>query len=96
MEEGSIIKNDINKAPKTGDWGFIHPHVEASKCIGCETCVPYCPDACIEMKDRNKAELLETPENFKKKQITEFDREFCKGCGVCAAVCPVKAITMKK
>lgn len=96
MEEGAIIKNDLKKAPKTGDWRYMHPEVDAKKCIGCSTCVPFCPDACIEMRKRTEDERKLTPDNVKEKDIVDFDYDFCKGCGVCASVCPVKAITMKK
>lgn len=96
MEEGAIIENDIKKAPKTGDWRYMRPKVDASKCIGCSTCVPFCPDACIEMRKRTDAEIEMTPDKFKEKEIVDFDYDFCKGCGVCASVCPVKAISMRK
>jgi pyruvate ferredoxin oxidoreductase delta subunit len=80
MEHGAVIKHDPKKGPKTGAWRYMHPEVDESKCIGCSTCVPFCPEASIEMKN-NKATI---------------DYEYCKGCGVCAEVCPVKAILMKK
>jgi pyruvate ferredoxin oxidoreductase delta subunit len=80
MEIGAIIKHDIKKSPRTGSWRYMKPEVDRDKCIGCTTCVPFCPDAAIIIKD-GKAEL---------------DYEFCKGCGVCAQVCPVRAIIMKK
>ena len=86
MSENIAIKNDMKKAPKTGDWGFMRPEIDKSKCIGCKSCVPFCPEACIEMKKMNKGS----------KAKADVDYDFCKGCGVCAAVCPVNAITMKK
>ena len=84
MEKGGIIKHDPKNAPKTGDWRFMKPEVDASKCIGCGTCVEHCPEAVMKLVTRNK------------KKIVEIDYEYCKGCGVCATVCPVKAILMKK
>lgn len=80
MEKGAIIKHDIKKAPKTGDWRNTHPVVDKERCIGCGTCVKFCPEAVISLK--NKKALV--------------DYYYCKGCGVCAEVCPVKAILMKK
>ncbi|PIP27824.1 MAG: ferredoxin [Candidatus Moranbacteria bacterium CG23_combo_of_CG06-09_8_20_14_all_35_22] len=80
MEFGAVIKHDQSKSPKTGAWRYMHPEVDKEKCIGCATCVPFCPDAAIIIKD-GKAEI---------------DYEYCKGCGVCAEVCPMKAIIMKK
>ena len=79
-EHGAIIKHDKKKAPKTGTWRYMHPEVDNKKCIGCGTCVGFCPEATIELKDKK----------------AEVDYEWCKGCGVCAEVCPVKAIIMKK
>lgn len=92
MEKGGIIKHDLSKSPKTGDWMYSRPEVDKQKCIGCETCVQYCPDACIEMIENKKQQ---TTGKIQKK-VADIDYEFCKGCGVCAQVCPVKAITMKK
>lgn len=86
MEHGAIIKHDQDKAPKTGTWRYMHPEIDKDKCIGCETCVPFCPEAAISMKEHKKGE----------KPKADVDYDWCKGCGVCAEVCPVKAIKMKK
>jgi pyruvate ferredoxin oxidoreductase delta subunit len=86
MELGAIIKHDQSKAPKTGNWRYMKPEVDKEKCIGCMSCVPYCPEATIEMKQYKEGQ----------KDKADIDYEYCKGCGVCAEVCPVKAITMKK
>ena len=83
MEEGAVIKHDIKKAPKTGEWGIDFPKVGKEKCLGCGTCVPYCPEAVIELSTAEK-------------KTAQIDYAFCKGCGVCAANCPVKAIIMQK
>lgn len=96
MEKGAIIKHDIKKAPKTGNWRYMKPEVDAAKCIGCQTCVPYCPEACIEMKRRSKRQMDLAPNAANGKPIAAIDYEYCKGCGVCAQVCPVKAILMRK
>ncbi|MDD5397099.1 MAG: 4Fe-4S binding protein [Candidatus Moranbacteria bacterium] len=96
MEKGGIIKHDLNKSPKTGNWRYVRPEVDASKCIGCTTCVLPCPDASIEMRRRSKEEKKISPKLAQEKEIADIDYEYCKGCGVCAQVCPMKAIVMKK
>jgi len=99
MEEGVRIKHDIGKAPKTGDWRYMHPEVDKEKCIGCETCAPFCPEASINLEPRNsQLETQKTKEEVKVRVTgyASIDYYFCKGCGVCAQVCPVKAILMKK
>lgn len=90
MDSGSAIKHDISKAPKTGDWRYVAPVVDKKKCIGCGTCVKFCPEACIELvESQNPA----SPSQGRSK-IASIDYEWCKGCGVCVTVCPVKAIIM--
>lgn len=101
MEKGAIIKHNKDNAPKTGDWKFMKPEVDALKCVGCGTCVPHCPEAVMELVIRDKrqetGDKKEASEvNGQKSKVAKIDYEYCKGCGVCATVCPVKAIIMKK
>jgi pyruvate ferredoxin oxidoreductase delta subunit len=103
MEEGAIIKHDIKKAPRTGDWRYMKPEVDREKCIGCTTCVPFCPEASIVVERetwnaKRGARNVErkTGSTIRDTRYATIDYDYCKGCGVCADVCPVKAITMKK
>jgi len=86
MEHGATIKHNPKKASRTGDWRYMHPEVDKEKCIGCGNCVPFCPEASIELKEYKKGE----------KPKADIDYDYCKGCGVCSVVCPVKAIIMRK
>ena len=90
MEVGAVIKHDIKKAPQTGSWKYMKPEVDEKKCIGCGTCVKFCPEAVIELQKKEK-EIEKNQEG-----VAVIDYDFCKGCGVCANVCPTKAIIMKK
>ncbi|MDQ1283985.1 MAG: pyruvate ferredoxin oxidoreductase delta subunit [Patescibacteria group bacterium] len=69
----------------------MKPEVDKEKCIGCSTCVPFCPEAAIDMKHETR-----DMKQKNKKPKADIDYEYCKGCGVCAEVCPVKAIVMRK
>ncbi|MCX6797819.1 MAG: 4Fe-4S binding protein [Candidatus Falkowbacteria bacterium] len=71
-------------ANKTGAWRTYRPQTDYQKCTGCALCSKICPDACIEMINRNDKNI----------PVTYYD--YCKGCGLCAAECPVKAIIMKR
>ena len=87
MEEGAVIKHNIAKAPRTGDWKYMRPEVDRGKCVGCGTCVSFCPEATMSVVDEQGTKIGKK---------AEIDYEWCKGCGVCANVCPAKAITMRK
>jgi len=93
MEKGTIIKHDLKKAPKTGDWAYMLPVVDKEKCIGCGTCTDFCPEAAIVV---SSISIKYSVSSIKNKKIAKVDYHFCKGCGVCTTVCPVKAIIMKK
>jgi 2-oxoacid:acceptor oxidoreductase delta subunit (pyruvate/2-ketoisovalerate family) len=90
MEKGTAIKHDLKKAPITGYWRYARPAVDKKKCVGCGTCVKYCPEAAIELTNDQQ------PTANNKKGIADIDYCFCKGCGVCARECPQKAIKMEK
>jgi 2-oxoacid:acceptor oxidoreductase delta subunit (pyruvate/2-ketoisovalerate family) len=81
-ELGGVIANDKQTYPKTGDWRFFSPEI-STKCIGCGTCVTFCPESCIRLVAKNT------------KKQAKMDYDYCKGCGICAVVCPVRAIKMK-
>ena len=92
-----MIKHDLKNAAHTGDWRYMTPGVDKEKCIGCATCVPYCPEASIEMANRGSQNAKpESRSKMRDARYAKIDYDFCKGCGVCAQVCPVKAILMKK
>jgi len=96
----TTIKHDIRKAPQTGSWKYMKPEVDEKKCIGCGTCVKFCPEACINLDTRNSQHKTRNEDDKNVElRVTSYaciDYEWCKGCGVCAEVCPVKAILMKK
>lgn len=94
MEKGAIIKHNKDNAPKTGDWRYMKPEVDVSKCIGCGTCVKYCPEAVMKIVTSDKEQAAE--ELDKARKFASIDYEYCKGCGVCAQICPFKAISMRK
>lgn len=96
MELGAVIKHDIKKAPKTGDWRYMKPEVIKEKCVGCGACVKYCPEAVIELATNLPRRQAGNQQPTTNKNIAEIDYYFCKGCGVCANVCPEKAILMRK
>lgn len=103
MEIGAIIKHNIQKAPRTGNWKYVKPEVDEEKCVGCGTCVKFCPEACINLEHgthiANRISQNVNPElrsMIHDPRCANIDYEWCKGCGVCAEACSVKAISMKK
>ncbi len=67
---------------KTGTWRVFRPVIDAEKCIKCQLCWMYCPDATILTESRQS--------------VPRIDYEYCKGCLVCYEVCPVKAIHIER
>ena len=50
--------------------------VDESRCIGCESCLPVCPQSCIAMEDGT----------------ARISQAHCLHCGRCAEACPEEAI----
>ena len=53
--------------------------VDAEECVGCETCVPECPQEAISMQD----------------DIAIIDQSKCNQCKACVDTCPVEAIKVE-
>ena len=64
--------------------------IDAAKCTGCGTCVPYCPVEAISLKGGGAPAGDQT----KAKRLAVIDLEECAECGVClrSANCPADAI----
>lgn len=54
--------------------------VDLVRCVGCGTCVKFCPFEAISVVDGRK----------------EIDRNRCLGCGICVPQCPRGAITLAR
>jgi len=66
----------------TGSWRTFRPIINnIEKCTGCQICWIYCPEACIELGEKNAPKI-----NY----------DYCKGCGICAHECPLKIIQMER
>lgn len=63
----------------TGDWRTQRPVLGQELCIGCGTCLLYCPVNSIHKTDG----------------IFTISYDYCKGCGICAHECPKQAIAMQ-
>ena len=79
-----ITKPNTTLSNKTGPWRTQKPVTDYDTCISCATCSKICPEACIEMTQKEKYPKL--------KPVTDYD--YCKGCALCVQECPVKAIRM--
>jgi len=76
---GMITEAGSSSEFKTGSWKSMRPVIDESRCIHCMTCVQFCPENCILVKNEKRGDI---------------DLDYCKGCGICANQCPVKCIDM--
>jgi len=79
MIGGTVKEPGSAKVLKTGVWRNFKP-VVTEKCIGCGTCVLFCPEGCIKIVDKK----------------AKIDYDYCKGCMICLVECPVKAIIKER
>jgi len=79
-----ISKPKKGAGGETGAWRVYRPVIDPAKCIKCMMCYMYCPEAAIEVSNRN--------------EIPRIDYRYCKGCLICYEVCPVpgKAIKIER
>lgn len=80
---GATIKNlgmgCASRAGKLEQHSNVLPEVSPAKCIGCKTCLKWCPADAIIMEGR-KAVII---------------KDKCIGCGECTVACKVGAIEIK-
>ncbi len=80
VNEGAmVLEAGSSKKNKTGSWRTFKP-VVTEKCVGCGTCVNFCPEGVIKIKNKK----------------AKIDYDYCKGCLICMNVCPFKAIEKVK
>ena len=69
----------ISYSRDVSDWRVHRPVVDGSKCVKCQRCWIYCPEAAVTVGEGG----------------AEINYTYCKGCGICAEECPVDAISME-
>jgi len=74
VEAGGVSKK-ATEENKTGSWRIFRPNV-TDKCIGCGTCIDFCPEGAIKIEDKR----------------AKINYDYCKGCLICKEQCPIKAI----
>ena len=65
-----------SRAGKLDQHSTSKPRVEKDKCVGCSSCVKYCPANAVKLVDRK----------------AQINYEICIGCGQCIAVCQFGAM----
>ena len=79
---GGALKNiGMGCGSKAGKYAMHHntnPDIDTEKCIGCGSCIKWCPPKALDLKN---------------KKIT-FDKTKCIGCGECVLSCPKKVFEL--
>lgn len=69
----------ISYSRDVSDWRVHRPVVDGGKCVKCQRCWIYCPEAAVTVGEGG----------------AEVNYAYCKGCGICSEECPVGAISME-
>ncbi|MCX6371506.1 MAG: hydrogenase iron-sulfur subunit [Actinobacteria bacterium] len=90
--EASAVASEIhNFLTSAGRCGTPASQVDATQCVGCDTCVTMCPFGAITLVDR--PEGAPRPAEVKDDgKLAVIDPDTCRACGICAANCPEVAI----
>jgi pyruvate ferredoxin oxidoreductase gamma subunit len=65
---------------RTGNWRTERPVIDLTKCKRCFLCYLYCPEAAMQLDDKN---------------FPYVDYDHCKGCMICYEECPTDAISRR-
>jgi len=91
-EAWAVASEIHNFLTSAGRRGAPASRVDASQCVGCDTCSTMCPFDAISLVDRPPWEAR--PDAVKDDgKLAVIDAESCRACGICAATCPEVAIT---
>lgn len=91
-EAWAVASEIHNFLTSAGRRGAPASRVDASQCVGCDTCSTMCPFDAISLVDRPLWEAR--PDAVKDDgKLAVIDAESCRACGICAATCPEVAIT---
>ena len=74
-----------------GRRGTAPSRVDASQCVGCDTCMTMCPFGAITLEER-PADAPRPAEVKDDGKLAVIDPEVCRACGICAANCPEVAV----
>jgi len=89
---GGTLKNlgmgCASREGKLSQHSNISPQVKKKACVGCETCLPWCPSSAISM-------IPPDSEGKAKHSVALIDPKKCIGCGECILSCPQGAIQIQ-
>lgn len=89
---GGTLKNlgmgCASREGKLSQHSNISPKVKGKACMGCETCLPWCPSEAISM-------ISPEVEGKGKPPVAFIDSKKCIGCGECILSCPAGAIQIQ-
>ncbi|MBM4324016.1 MAG: DUF362 domain-containing protein, partial [Deltaproteobacteria bacterium] len=89
---GGTLKNlgmgCASREGKLNQHSNISPQVKKKACVGCETCLPWCPSSAISM-------IPPDSEGKAKHSVALIDPKKCIGCGECILSCPQGAIQIQ-